>query len=976
MATHKYPREKRKIVTINGMFDDFSDIPFSEATWEDTSETAYYTSDLLSEVVAAPGGAGGNALHLKGKVYDEVDTQYRTFKQFTSVAPYRNRSQNVYYGLNSWGKFGVQAEFRLYVVSDYEATSTDEKLAMSAGFCLDGNVMYGGISSTPSEDTAISVLARIMVNFNVASQKIGLCASPFDRDVYYPPFTLTEVAWTGSYATYYDIRIEWEFDWWNSPYVGGKVTVYVDNVAVITDYEVNLEDWRMAINASGIFNNNTYVPAFACDCSQLGRCGPQLSNGLATGGTAGLWVEAYYKDVLISQFPIKFVSAEFEDSLMERARPNFATFRLFSRLKASQFSTGSDIALHIRNKKTDDWGEPAWRGIIRDIDKGEGSIFTAEAESYFSLLTGEKTGDLTLTTKTTAQIIIEAINNPTKYEFNTTSFFDTVTDTYTRHFLFRPKLEVIEEAALLEEFLVFLDHGVNVHFQDPTTNELDKHLYWGTSRIAKVIKREIDFKRPNIIRVNGYEHTSYAESLTPANVTRNKITKVYSRPELVTQAECDDARDFYVALYEKDPEGFFLIMKPDWEIKKGYTITVTMPQHKVFAKKYLITGRSWNSNDNLMTVGLLEASPNVGNILANLSKSVDEQPSPSTAQDVIDADPWFRVRGTANVLVQAEFEIEYDSAIVRSGKCIVPDVHLELLCDLHGYNTPTAPTHIGIGTGTTTPVYSDTTLDTETGSRVAKTDAYAEKIAFAIDPAQATFYGYRAVEFSADFTNPSAITELGLFNASTVGDLFARATFASYTQTGTVTFRVKLRSVPVPGSVYVSLMLLIPIGRWWAGDFSGYTDTISNDIKMVHVGARDYVCPNPQVHQVPCVNWDVDQWKTAPILFGATPAGLTRGEVTINYHAHKVTFRTYSDTTWTYDFSNVEYIGFGVGIYSVTEDGYPSNLGVDGVPWNSAGWQGIAFNRDDIFMVDRDTLAERVDFAFSFKFIQGYLEDV
>lgn len=79
--------------------------------------------------------------------------------------------------------------------------------------------------------------------------------------------------------------------------------------------------------------------------------------------------------------------------------------------------------------------------------------------------------------------------------------------------------------------------------------------------------------------------------------------------------------------------------------------------------------------------------------------------------------------------------------------------------------TATAMTHMAIGTGTTAAAAGDTTLDTEAG-RVALTS---------------TTVTANAVAYVATFpagTGTGAITEAGIFNASSSGTLLCRTVFS------------------------------------------------------------------------------------------------------------------------------------------------------------------------------------------------------
>ena len=84
-------------------------------------------------------------------------------------------------------------------------------------------------------------------------------------------------------------------------------------------------------------------------------------------------------------------------------------------------------------------------------------------------------------------------------------------------------------------------------------------------------------------------------------------------------------------------------------------------------------------------------------------------------------------------------------------------------------NSPAAMTHMAIGTGSTAPAAGDTTLGTETG-RVSLSG-----------PVVST----NTITYTATFpagTGSGAITEAGIFNASTAGTMLCRTTFPTVTK--------------------------------------------------------------------------------------------------------------------------------------------------------------------------------------------------
>ena len=90
------------------------------------------------------------------------------------------------------------------------------------------------------------------------------------------------------------------------------------------------------------------------------------------------------------------------------------------------------------------------------------------------------------------------------------------------------------------------------------------------------------------------------------------------------------------------------------------------------------------------------------------------------------------------------------------------------------------PSHLGIGEGTTEPTLTDTELESQAGSR--KTVTKERELN------EVEFYAVFGPEEPVDDT--VEITEAGIFNASTGGDLYARITFGIVTKEPEDTFDI------------------------------------------------------------------------------------------------------------------------------------------------------------------------------------------
>lgn len=123
----------------------------------------------------------------------------------------------------------------------------------------------------------------------------------------------------------------------------------------------------------------------------------------------------------------------------------------------------------------------------------------------------------------------------------------------------------------------------------------------------------------------------------------------------------------------------------------------------------------------------------------------------------------------------------YDNLVVTTGRSYVTSRMKDA--------SATVMSHIGIGTGAVSPATGDTTLGAEQGTRVASTVTQVTTTT-ANDTIQ-----YVSQFIANNPATPQAITEAGIFNASTVGTMLSRVTFAAINKaiadTLTITWQIK-----------------------------------------------------------------------------------------------------------------------------------------------------------------------------------------
>ena len=800
--SYLYSRHRKEIITINGGFDPCQDPTTMSEAWDMTGGGWYsgMAFGLYWTQVVAPGAIGGYAHKFDGTMHGSIGLW-----GVQGLSLYRNHGFQYYISPYSPYYWKMKAEFRLRIEED-EAGSAGT-INGSLGFWLDGNVKTYFLSQT-TNGTGVTI-ERIGVFFHKENGKVAIA--------WWSGNIITSEDYAFNYDQYYDIRIEWYFNWYNDPRTI-HIDVWIDDVKKI-DYDLIWPDnWRT--DSSQHFQYHT----------MMGRCGPAIIIDLGSGGASAYSkVIGYFKDILISQ-EVKFVNWECEDNILQSGRVSHATLKAISD-RSPQFGEGSDLRIWKRDSTSDDW-EPRFRGIIREINRPRTRLLEIAAEGYETTLMAEKSENLTHTSKTATYIVQDAINNPDKGEFEVTTYVESTSMTYSRNYPQNSKSEIMEEMGVLEGFVLFLDHNNYWHFQSYRTNQLPIHLIYGESRLLEVNVAQVFIRRPNLIRVIGKGFTAQRELAVGTYASGSSVPRNFNRMDLTSQLEVDEALDFYCSLLNEPIRVIEVIMRINHLIQKGHLIRLTDLNQGIKNQQFLVTS-VYSNRRGRMILGLLEAKPHLPALLSDLSKRADSKEGEMFPQDETSANPEFSVEGVATVNITGNYELEFDSTIERSGDMVITDELIDDLLELWNAETVNQPTHLAYGTGTTEPLFSDTTLETETG-RAAASVAYAEKIGRTAGTL------YRCVEFELDIVNPSGITEIGLFNASSSGTMACRVVIPSYTKTGTVTFRIKIRVEPAPGFCYIAPMGRREIVEWLYGG-----GTIVAYTHIAHYGFNSLICPLP-----------------------------------------------------------------------------------------------------------------------------------
>ncbi|MCK5615218.1 hypothetical protein KAR91_75845 [Candidatus Pacearchaeota archaeon] len=772
----KYPRQRNRIIAINGVFDDFNDNIFSATKWFETYDPA---GPGNNSIVTAPGAIGGYTLKINGIIANGLAND----RAQVGMSPYANQSRLHYISVKNPLFFSTKAEFRLRIEDD-QADATNE-LAHSAGFALDGNVFYAAGHN----------VNRTVVYFSVANGKIGIVSGTTPSAAN----EITKVAWSGTLDTWYDIRIEWQYDYYpkrkiwysdltvledTSP-TGYTVKVYVNDVLFINT-TIDGDDWRTKGAAP-----DEYAAA-------LGRCGPHINLEDHAANT-GNSVIAYYKDIWVTSANPILLSFKAERSILIQGGNNTSEGVL--RVKHNMvISEGDDFQIWEKDRGTSNWFN-TFRGVIREVNKLTEVMVNVSAEGYDTIILRENTENFSYTTQTAGTIIADIINTPEKYIFDTFTYFDATTATYTRTYPYNNKIEILNEMAALENFLIYLDSALNWHFQSIKSNDTDIYLKYGKNFIIEANQSEIFVRRPNLLRVVGKGVYAERELGISTFDTYSNVKKIIQRTDLSTQAEVDEALDFYIANYLDPITLLEVTMKSNHRISIGKLIHITYPPLGIINQAYVVINYT-KTEQGIMNLSLFEYRPSLSVLISDLDNRSSLNENQIIPSDETATATEFNLEGKATLLISAYYQIkDYDGgAVVQEGQMMITDYCLDAICGLlndEGLTASTKPNFIHFGTGTTAAKPSDTALDNQTdirGAQIGQGWSHQVSTQFLI-----------GITFGATGSNTTNttinLTEIGLFNDD--GDMFARAVFDSISIKADPSFRglhIWLKLTQKPGS--------------------------------------------------------------------------------------------------------------------------------------------------------------------------------
>lgn len=921
-----YPRNRKRIFCVGGIFDDFSDVTKSPTKWFET----WTGSNVAKSFVSAPGAVGGNALRLLGTIGDGLG-----MAACGALSPFPNKSSMYYVSPLNPYQWKMKAEFRMRIADD-EPDATNH-LSHSAGFCLDGAVAWYGAYNQK----------RTYVLFNVANQKVGIgtghVSSGKQINIVYSE------AWAGSLDTWYDIRIEWEYNWhsstdWQSVagivYDEVQVTVYVNDVQLFSE-AVRTQYWRESNNSS-----------FAAS-APFGRCGPSIVIENDGGASNGNYVDAYFKDVWITR-DVKLIEYEFLNSIISKSYD--------SRLKGilvgdypTAINKGMDIQLYNRSSLSDDFSGH-FRGIIREAEVLHGKKLVAiEAEGYSSIFSGEKTENHSYTTKTAAFIIENIVNSPAdKYMFDTSTYFDAAAATYSRVYLNLPKIDVLMEMASLASFILFLDDANNFHFQNFFTNETDIHLRYGQDKVSSFSLNETFIRQPNFLRIFGAGFSATRQLSEESFGSLSVVYRNINRLDLTTQAAVDEALDYYISAFLEPIKILEVTLRANYDITIGKTIRVTIPALTIDNAEFLVLSVQAN-NRSEMQLKLMEVRPHTAILLSELNERAGQQEAESFPSDALSGEEVVNIEAVCDCLISVFYQV-YDvygtASCVMSGQGVVTEKGMEFFRDFWeetSPNTLATPNWMAIGDGTTPAKPSDNAMDNEL-YRISTTrnqDIFK-------NAGPAFIFGTAYLVFAWGASEAFNCSELGLFDAASSGNCFARMVFPTQALNRQIAgMRIWFKVTPKHGPAFMN--------SFFPAQVCGYLYNQGSPYNLFNKMDKGGVY-GTQTFTVPSILTDEETEAGGKVV--VVPSNAAQME---SFSMTKIAQRYMWKIEWTYDFAYAERYFTGDGDAPVAWLGVAKGDGIN----SRRAWIQIFYRTDKL-------LSEYEGFSFHvviwLRFLRGNVD--
>ena len=455
-----------------------------------------------------------------------------------------------------------------------------------------------------------------------------------------------------------------------------------------------------------------------------------------------------------------------------------------------------------------------FKGRIEERKKKVSRI-TLKGRDYWQIFI-ERTIINTYATKTASYIINDIMAGVSEI---TGTAIQSTTLTYNKAYRNVPISRVIYDFCELENFQAYIDTTLDLHFEPEGYVDSGVYFSWetGSGGILNYDFPELGKKVKNNIFVYGQMGLPNSEAIIVQRRDGESIA-IYGEKTLdivdnsiTTEEDADKRAEFELKKWANPLQTGKLVIIGNENINVGDIVHVSIADLSLSTVVFLVVEVEHSYPPFQTTLNLAEFRTDMTDVLEEYLKKLERHDAAFSDLDG-EIKRWEHfeqeISETAES-VTAEYEIyrEYASGLmvlgsgilgqdilgegietlIDSGSMVFTNVGKNKIRDWFAGDSPTVPLGMGIGTGTTAPLVTDTALETET-SREAFEGGYPLK------PANYEVVFQREIDTSEE--NGNTLTEIGLFdNATSGGNMFCRQVFDGIAKTSDFSLKMNIKLV-------------------------------------------------------------------------------------------------------------------------------------------------------------------------------------
>lgn len=458
-------------------------------------------------------------------------------------------------------------------------------------------------------------------------------------------------------------------------------------------------------------------------------------------------------------------------------------------------------------------GTLVFRGVLESWTKRHKRV-TVSGRNYWVVLM-ERYVNEDYATKTASEILTDIF---TDHCSELSQQITATTITYDREYRNVPINEIAREFCELEGFQAYVDISKNFVFEPEGFTDSGKtfNIDTGEGKIYKLSFEKKGTKLKNIITV--YGDTGGVSTSAIVVQVRNaesieqhgEKTLIYTDNSLATEEAAEERAKYILNRYSTQLETGKIELLGDETINSGDIVYITSSEHGYSGTQFLVVGLEHSLPAFKTVLTLADFSVDVTDLLESFLRKIQRSDASQSDYDgTVSRFEYFseeyKVSGTYFIEKQTTSGIaQYGSANysagdvygpvgggwveIDNGDILITNDGLNLIRNWLAGDSVNAPDntngHIAIGTGTTAPLATDTTLESELG-RKDMDGGY---------PSKPEEYKVRhQSEIGTSDYNGNILSELGLFNNDPAGTMLFRQVFDGIDKNATFGLKIITR---------------------------------------------------------------------------------------------------------------------------------------------------------------------------------------